>query len=297
MASQPQTTNLPLFFKELVPLNSNDHAKWKVRGLDNAEFLKDVHAIPLTVEEFPQAQRNYPIIFTVGDNPVPLALMGLNEGVNVYMNDDGKMKNPVYVPAYIRRYPFLLAKLRPDSQELSLCFDPSSGAVGDFKDGDDLFDKDGKVTETTQNILKFCEQFEEAGARTGAFMTELKKLDLLMDGEVSITQSGNDKPFLYRGFQMVNEEKLRDLRGDELRKLAQNGMLPLIHAHLFSLQVMREVFAQQVAEGKVPQVTNAPTVDNAAAPAPASAPSKEKAKPAAKKSPAKKASGKDAQIS
>lgn len=263
MASQPKPANLPLFFKDLVPLNSKEHAKWKVRGIDDADFLKNSHAVPVTVEEFPQAQRYYPIIFTVGENPVPLILMGLNEGVNVYMGEDGKMKNPVYVPAYIRRYPFLLAKLKPDSTELSLCFDPSSGVVGDFEEGEALFDDDSKPTETTQNILKFCEQFEEAGARTGAFMNELKKYDLLMDGEVSIQQSGSDKPFIYRGFQMVSEEKLRELRGDELRKISQNGMLPLIHAHLFSLQVMREVFSQQVAEGKVPQVTNAPTVGEA----------------------------------
>ena len=59
---------------------------------------------------------------------------------------------------------------------------------------------------------------------------------------------------------MVNEEKLRELRGDELRKINQNGMLPLIYAHLFSLQIMREVLAKQVEAGKVPQVTEAPTV-------------------------------------
>lgn len=259
MASQPQPSNLPLFFKELRPLNSKEHGKSKVRNVESADFLKNAHAVPVTVEEFPQAQRHYPIIFTVGENPVPLILMGLNEGVNVYMGDDGKLKNPVYVPAYVRRYPFLLARLKPDSTDLSLCFDPTAGAVGDFEDGDDLFDADDKPTEATNNILKFCESFEEAGARTGAFMNELKKYELLMDGEVSIQQTGNDKPFIYRGFQMVNEEKLRELRGDELRKLSQNGMLPLIHAHLFSLQVMREVFAQQVAEGKVPQVSEAPT--------------------------------------
>ncbi|MGI9362602.1 MAG: SapC family protein, partial [Parasphingorhabdus sp.] len=81
-----------------------------------------------------------------------------------------------------------------------------------------------------------------------------------MEGEVSIQQTGVEKPFIYRGFQMVNEEKLRDLRGDELRKLNQNGMLPLIYAHLFSLQIMREVFAKQVEAGKVPQVSEAPSL-------------------------------------
>jgi hypothetical protein len=84
------------------------------------------------------------------------------------------------------------------------------------------------------------------------------KYDLLMDGEVSIQQEGNDTPFVYRGFKMVDENKLRDMRGDELRKMNQNGMLPLIHAHLFSLQLMRELFAAQAQQGKVPQITELP---------------------------------------
>jgi hypothetical protein len=79
-----------------------------------------------------------------------------------------------------------------------------------------------------------------------------------MDGEVAIQPEGSDKPFVYRGFQMVDEAKLRDLRGDVLRKMMQNGMLPLIFAHLFSLQLMREVFAEQVRGGKMPLVTEAP---------------------------------------
>ena len=83
---------------------------------------------------------------------------------------------------------------------------------------------------------------------------------VLMDGEVAITQNDKpDTPYIYRGFKMVDETKLRELRGDVLRTMNQNGMLPLIHAHLFSLQLMREVFAVQVAQGKVPQVTELPT--------------------------------------
>lgn len=254
MASVPQAANLPLLYKDLVPLNSNDHLSWKTRMMENAKFMEDQHAIPLTIEEFIPASRNYPIIFSAAENPVPLALMGMNEGVNTFMGEDGRFTHPVYVPAYVRRYPFLLAKLRPDTDELSLCFDPTSGAVGEFDDGIALFD-DGKPSENTQSILKFCEDFENAGAQTHAFVEELKKLDLLMDGEVSIQQEGAEKPFVYRGFKMIDETKLRDLRGDAVRKLNQNGILALIHAHLFSLQLMREIFALQVAQGKAPQLT------------------------------------------
>ncbi|MBD3745896.1 MAG: SapC family protein [Sphingopyxis terrae] len=256
MATAP-ADNLPLFYGDIVPLSSVDHADFHARPLAEAKFLVGQHAIPLTSDEFTSACRFYPIIFSAGENPVPLALMGLNEGVNVFVDDEGKLLNPVYVPAYIRRYPFLLARLRPDSDELSLCFDPTSGAVGQFDEGDALF-VDGQPSEQTAAVLDFCRNFEEAGQRTGMFIDELKKADLLMDGEVAIQPDGSDKPFVYRGFQMIDENKLRELRGDVLRKLMQNGTLPLIYAHLLSLQLMRDIFAEQVKAGKVPAMTDAP---------------------------------------
>ncbi len=259
MATAPASDNLPLFYKDLVPLSSVEHADFRARAMDNADFLINQHAIPLTSDEFVSACRFFPIVFSAGDNPVPLALMGLNEGVNTFVGDDGKLLNPVYVPAYIRRYPFLLARLQPNSEELSLCFDPTSNAIGKFDDGDALFEN-GQPAEPVQAILEFCKNFEEAGQRTAMFVEELKKADLLIDGEVSIQQEGNDKPYIYRGFQMVDENKLRELRGDVLRKLMQNGILGLVFAHLFSLQLMREVFAEQVKAGKVPEIQELPAL-------------------------------------
>lgn len=252
MASAPQSQPLPLFYKDLVPLSSQVHSEFRIRPADKAAFVVGSHAIPLTVEEFPLAQRFMPIVFSVGDEPLPLALFGLNEGVNVFFDDEGKIIDEnFYVPAYIRRYPYLLARLRPDSDELSLCFDPTTDTIGAFEDGDKLFDGE-EPSQLTKNILDFNRQFEEAGQRTSQFIKELKDLDILMDGEVSIQPDGAAQPFIYRGFQMVDEAKLNELRGDQLRKIVQNGMLPLIYAHLFSLSQMREVFGRQVQQGKMP---------------------------------------------
>jgi len=253
MASAPGNS-LPIFYNDLIPLSSVDHAGYSSRSVEAAPFLTTQHAVPLTVDEFVSAQRFLPIIFSAGDDAVPLALMGLNEGVNTFLDEEGKLRGPTYVPAYVRRYPWMLAKLRPDTDELSLCFDPTSDAIGEYEDGQKLFE-DGEPTELTQGILKFCEDFEQAAARTGQFVRDLNELGLLMDGEVAIQVPGNDQPFVYRGFRMVNEEKLRDMRGDQLRKINQNGMLPLIHAHLFSLQLMRELFDAQVQQGKGPIAT------------------------------------------
>lgn len=245
---------LPLLYKGLTPINLTEHRDWRYRTVEDASFVRNEHAIPITVEEFAIAQRFYPIIFSAGDAPVPLALMGLNENVNTFIGDDGKLIGDVYVPAYIRRYPFMLARLRPDSDELSLCVDPIAEAIAPGGDGEPVFDGD-QPSAHTRAILEFCEQFEQAGQRTAAFVEELKQHDLLMDGEVSIQTGEGAQPFVYRGFGMINEAKLRDLRGDTLRKMMQSGMLPLIHAHLFSLSAMREIFGRQVAQGKGPMAS------------------------------------------
>ena len=258
MASAPQQPTLPLFYNDLMPLNSRDHSKWHARSIENAKFISTAHAIPITIEEFVQAQRNYPIVFSSGENALPLALMGLNEGVNTFVDAEGKINEPVYLPAYIRRYPFMLAKLTQDGDELSLCFDPTSGAVGDFAEGEPLFDGD-QPSDNTKNILNFCEQFEAAAQRTKAFMDELRKADLLMNGEIAIQAAERpDQPFTYRGFQMIDQEKLKNASDESFAAWQKNGMLPLIHAHIFSLDLMRTIFARQVQQGTAPQAFQNP---------------------------------------
>jgi hypothetical protein len=121
MATAAPTPTLPLFYGAIEALNLDQHGKMKVRGISSMPEVGQTHAVPLTVDEFTLVQRHYPIVFSVGDTPVPIALMGLNEGVNVFLDENGRSSDPnIYIPAYLRRYPFILAKLRPDTDELSL---------------------------------------------------------------------------------------------------------------------------------------------------------------------------------
>jgi len=247
MASTPAAANaemqLPLFYNSLVPLSSQMHPDFGLQRRDDVAFTKVTHAVPVTVDEFAVVQRNYPIVFGLGENPAPLALMGLNEGQNLYVDAAGQWQPNSYIPAFVRRYPFMLAKLSPDAEELSLCFDDSSGIVT-AEGSEKLFDGDAP-SEVTKGILSFCEQFEQAVFRTRGFMEELTKLDLLIDGEVTIQQGDMAEPAVYRGFRMVAEEKLQNLRGDQARKMVQNGMMGLIYAHLFSLSQITDLFEKQ----------------------------------------------------
>jgi hypothetical protein len=250
MASAPQQ-GLPLFYNDLVPISSQIHGDWKLRSIEGAKFLATAHAVPLLVEEFIQASRFYPIVFSLGDNPVPLALMGLNEGVNAIVDERGMFPDDWYVPAYVRRYPFLLARLRPESDDLSLCVDPTSEVVGAFEDGEPVFDGE-QPSERTKAILQFCEQVEQASVMTNAFFKDIQEQKLLTDGEFSAQPNGANQPYIYRGFQIVSEDALKNLRGDVARKWLQNGLMPLVYAHLFSLQRMADIFSRQAQRGMLP---------------------------------------------
>ena len=154
MASAPKP-KLPMFFNDLVPLNSQNHKGWKSKQFPDVSFLAKQHAIPVTVDELIDAQRHFPIVFSAGDNPVPLALMGLNEGVNTFVDDKGVITQDVYLPAYVRRYPFMLAKLQANTDELSLCFDPSAGVIGDHDEGNELFDENIRKMEISNLLIGF----------------------------------------------------------------------------------------------------------------------------------------------
>ncbi len=155
-----------------------EHAPRQAQGAeptDKAPYLAKANAIPLTIDEFITAQRHLSRSSSrPARMPVPLALMGLNEGVNVFVDDEGKPLNPVYIPAYVRRYPYLLARLDPSSRgAVALLRSRPATWSARSDEGQPLFDGD-KPSETLNGILKFCEEFEIAAQRTNAFMKELR---------------------------------------------------------------------------------------------------------------------------
>lgn len=248
-SSAPVNTGLPLFYQSLTPIQSNVHADLGLVERSNFPFAVGSNAIPITIDEFVVAQRFYPIVFTPQENGAPLALVGLADGDNLFIDANGNWRADTYVPAYVRRYPFLLARLTPEAQDLSLCFDDSTNLLSN-EASQKLF-VGTEASDTTKNILQFCEQFEVAVQRTSAFMAELSELKLLQDTEASASINGQDMSF--RGFKAVDEKALQEIRGDVARKLVKNGMLGLIYAHFFSLSNMQNLMALAQAQGKLPQ--------------------------------------------
>ena len=166
-----------LFYSKPEPLAKELHSKLGVKRMDGPfGFAKAGHAIPLTVGEFPLAMVTGPIIF-VGDEKLPIAVMGLNAGENMFVKDDGTFESGIYIPAYIRRYPFVFANDETNKQ-MVLCIDRGAEFVTDKGYDMPFFEANGEPTEYTKNCIEFCNNFEVERQRTTSFVQLLKDLDL-----------------------------------------------------------------------------------------------------------------------
>jgi len=248
----PITGNV-LFYSKPEPLSPELHGKLGVVQSDKPfAFAKAGHAVPLTVGEFPLAAVTGPIIF-VGDEKTPIAVMGLNAGDNMFLQDNGLFEPGVYIPAYIRRYPFVFAQ-DDAAQQMVLCIDRDASFVVENAETP-FFDKDNKPSEYTQRCMEFCNNFEQERQRTMAFVQILKDLDLFEPKVANFTPVNPDgtagEPQKIAEYFGVSEDKLNALPIEKLKEIRDNGALGQIYAHLLSLVGWDRLIA--IALARVPQ--------------------------------------------
>ena len=233
-----QISGTVLFYQQPEPLSPETHGKLGVKRMDGPfGFAKQGHAIPLTVGEFPLACVTGPIIF-VGDEKLPIAVMGLNSGENMFVKDDGTFESGIYIPAYVRRYPFVFANDDANKQ-MVLCIDRGAEFIVDKGYDMPFFEADGEPTEYTKNCIEFCNNFEVERQRTMSFVQLLKDLDLFETKEATFTPANPDgtqgEPQKIAEYFGVSEEKLNALPAAKFVELRDNGALGQIYAHLVSL--------------------------------------------------------------
>ena len=226
-----------LFYASPEPLNREQHGKLALVHKDKPySFALNGTAVPLTVTEFAPAALSYPVIFA-GEERVPLAVMGLNTGENLFIEADGAFEAGAYIPAYIRRYPFVLAN-DENQDRLIVCIDRSSDLLAEGGQTP-LFDDKGEPTEYTQNCIKFCDDFEVERRRTDSFVQLLKDNDLFELKKAIFTPMDANgqpgEPQTVAEYFGVSEEKLNALPADKIKELQASGALAQIYAHLVSL--------------------------------------------------------------
>ncbi|MCW0046450.1 SapC family protein [Brevundimonas sp. BT-123] len=235
------TNNSPLegnvlFYTNPEPLDQSVHGGLGVNPSDKPyAFVAQTNIVPLTVTEFSAAALSYPIIFT-GENRQPVAVMGLSSNENLFVAPDGEFRADAYVPAYVRRYPFVFADDK-QNQRLILCIDRGASIVAEG--GQNPLFVDGQPSDYTNMAMEFCNNFEQERQRTEGFVALIKDLDLLDIREAHFTPRNPDgspgQPQKLAEYYAVSEDKLRALPAEKLVELRDNGALGQIYAHLVSL--------------------------------------------------------------
>lgn len=233
-----------LLYKEIKALNRDQHKALKLNADKGCQFAAGTHLVPLAGLEFFQAARSYPILFVgEGEQLSPIALLGLKEGLNSFVDDSGQWRSNTYVPAFIRRYPFVLAQSEND--EFTVCFDEAYAGWNETE-GRELFSEAGENSEYLNEMIQFLQNFTAEMHRTRELVSVLQEMELLESRTLKLTHVGGET-FVLKDFHAVNEERFLALSDDQVLRLNKAGFLGWVYAHLMSLGNSNLLFEHYLA--------------------------------------------------
>ena len=221
---------------KIIPLNQNIHGNTRVKQSNDYSRFKDQFVIPLVVQDFVPLASEFPIVFLKNAETgefLPAAMMGLKKGVNAYCQT-AEWEAPVR-PLGFKNAPLSLSVVNENKEDLFVCIDEDSDLVSD-SEGELLFNTDGTETEflkqrkdTLLNMVSFQEQ-------TRAITDYFVQNKLLTSRQLTVNLKSEDKPVQIDGIYLIDENKIKDLPDDTFNELRKKGLLPLIYAHIHSLQ-------------------------------------------------------------
>lgn len=231
-----------LFYKKPVVLNRDAHRDLKIRPSTSLGYAAATNSVPLAGSEFAAAARQFPILFVSDPSKktFPIALLGLRKDENLFVEADGRWSG-MYVPAFIRRYPYVLAD-KGNPADFNVCID--EGYPGfNTQEGEPLFAEDGTEGPMLKQAVEFLKSYQTEAARTEAFCAEVQRLDLLIPQAITVNPKGGAQ-FKLDGFSLIDEQRLMKLDDKEAGNLLRAGYMGWIYAHLLSTHNITELSAR-----------------------------------------------------
>jgi len=232
----------PVFYERAVALDKQAHADLKLQiQPDHYVFAHETNALPVAASEFADAGRHYPIVF-VGESNDDLhatILLGLEDRNNLFVSSQGVWQEDSYIPAFARRYPFVLGTTS-DQSRLAVCVDESYAGLNKAE-GMSLFEN-GEESAYLKQMMEFLRVFQGEMELTRQATQRLKQLGLLTAKSITISQEGKDR--YLSGFWVVDEEKFAGLDDERVVELHRAGILRLIELHRASLGNVQRLAAR-----------------------------------------------------
>jgi SapC len=262
-APNGRVTGSVMFYSRPEPLDIGLHGKLGITPSDKPfKFAEAAQVVPLQVPEFGAAAKSYPIIFA-GDERAPMAVMSIRANENLFIKD-GVIEPGIYIPAFIRRYPFVLANNpsaatapQDSNAQMVVCIDRDADALAEG--GDVPLFENGQPSTFTQQMIEFCSNFETDRKHSESFVSRMKALDLFEPRQVYFTPRDADNvagaPIMLADYFGISEVKLNALPADAIKELHTSGALRQIYAHFDSVQNWDRLVTRNFSQ--LPQTANA----------------------------------------
>ncbi len=228
--AERQEKIFPALYNQIVPLLKTVHKDLKLRNDQKFGFAANINAVPITMQELPMAAKFFPIVFAADEPNVMLAVLGIRNGQNLFVDENGDWQENSYIPSYIRRYPFYIAK--PDEKsEPIICIDDTSPLLS--PDGKIALFKGETPTDELNHIMDFTRSYEQQIAWTSEFSQALTEKDILEGQRVSF-KTGEEVKANVDGFKTISRPKFDDLDGATLKEWLGKNWLDASILHLAS---------------------------------------------------------------
>lgn len=223
----------PLFYSAPEVLEASRHAGLGLKPHASFAFAAGANVIPLNLAEFAQAGVWYPIVFSGKETVSPVAVVGVRGGQNLFVEADGAWRAPAYVPAYVRRYPFILTRPDMSKDQVLLCIDRGSDRVSEA--AEKKFFDGAQPAETTKAALDYCLNFQRQALATEQVTKALVEHDLLVDRQGTLELPGGGETLRLTDFKVVDEARLNGLSDEAMLDLRKRGALAMAYCQMMSM--------------------------------------------------------------
>jgi len=224
------TAALPQFYRQPQPLEPARHGKLRLAPVGEFGFARSANAVVLLASEFAFALRSYPIVFTTGATAMPAAVLGLKGDENLFVDAAGQWERDAYVPAYVRRYPFIFFE-QPGGERLTLCIDEAAELLSET--GPRPLFNGVEAADAIRQALELCTVFQRDAAATRAFVDALEAKALLVERRADVALERGDRMAL-AGFRVIDEAKFNALDDATVLDWRKRGWLALAYCQLLS---------------------------------------------------------------
>lgn len=232
-------------YQQPVLLARKKHQNLRFTPQKNLEYTRGMNSVPINGMEFSVAANELPILFGKDgkDNFFPLAILSLTNQGHHLLNDKGEWKDEVYLPIFLRRYPFIL------SPKGGVLFDSKAPHFANKESGKPLLTEGGEFTPALKGAMNLLQRYEKQLERTREYAAACKEAGLFKQCDLAVRQ-GKGKPLSLNNLYMIDASKLNKLPDEKIVEWHRKGWLAWSYAHLNSLPSLQRLLRRQQAHDK-----------------------------------------------